>query len=102
MFNSDYSVGVGCDRNGLIIGLHLGEEVRENGNSWLAAEILRIARLAYLKAGVRRRAEMLDNGGSPRIADSMGLPTEAEHNTIEKTEFDADDFGSSGLRASRA
>lgn len=87
VFNPDYSVGVACDRSGAIVGLHLGDEVWENTDSWLAAEILRVAKLAYLKSRAGRRAELLDNGGSPRLADAMGLPTEAAYTLAEKAEF---------------
>ncbi|MGK8489211.1 hypothetical protein [Nocardia asiatica] len=87
VFNPDYSVGVACDRSGMIVGLHLGDEVWENTDSWLAAEIRRVARLAYLKSRVGRRAELLYNGALPRLADSLGLPTEAEYNLMEKAEF---------------
>ncbi|WP_040793348.1 hypothetical protein [Nocardia paucivorans] len=87
VFNPDYSVGVACDRSGAIVGLHLGDEVWENTDAWLAAEILRVAKLAYMKSRVGRRAELLRNGGSSRLADEMGLPTEAAYTIAEKTEF---------------
>ncbi|WP_062993849.1 hypothetical protein [Nocardia anaemiae] len=87
VFNPSYSVGVACNRSGTIIGLHLGDEVAEHTDDWLAREILRVARLAYLKSRVGRRAELLSNGGLPRLADSLGLPSEAEYNIIEKAEF---------------
>ncbi|MFE9327720.1 hypothetical protein ACIHDR_40040 [Nocardia sp. NPDC052278] len=86
-FNPGYSVGVACNRSGTIVGLHLGDEVGEHTDDWLASEILRVARLAYLKSRVGRRAELLHNGGLPRLADSLGFPTEAEYNIIEKAEF---------------
>jgi hypothetical protein len=86
-FNPSYSVGVACNRSGMIVGLHLGDEVFEHADDWLAREIVRVARLAYLKSRVGRRGELLDNGGLPRLADSLGLPTEAEYNIIEKAEF---------------
>ncbi|MGQ4617284.1 hypothetical protein [Nocardia sp. R7R-8] len=89
VFNPDYSVGVACDRSGTIVGLHLGDEVWENTDSWLAAEIVRVARLAYQKSRVGRRAELLYNGALPRLADSLGLPTEAEYHLMEKAAFGA-------------
>lgn len=88
VFNSDYSVGVACDRRGVIVGLHLGDEVWENTDSWLAAEILRISRLAHLKSQVGRRAEMLYNGVGPHVADAYDYPTEAQYAAIEKAELD--------------
>lgn len=87
VFNPDYSVGVACDRSGAVVGLHLGDEVWENTDAWLAAEILRVAKLAYLKSRVGRRTELLYNGGSSRLADEMGLPTEAAYAIAEKAEF---------------
>ncbi|MEU7632700.1 hypothetical protein AB0C34_22350 [Nocardia sp. NPDC049220] len=87
VFNPDYSVGVACDPSGMIVGLHLGDEVWENTDDWLAAEILRVARLARLKSQVGRRAELLYNGALPRLADSLGLPTEAEYTLAQKAEF---------------
>ncbi|WP_330232122.1 hypothetical protein OHA40_06305 [Nocardia sp. NBC_00508] len=89
MFNPDYSVGVGCDQSGRIVGLHLGDEVWENTDSWLAGEIRRVARLAHLKARVGRRAELLNRGVSPVVADALELPTEAEYQLQEKIEFGA-------------
>ncbi|WP_406234870.1 hypothetical protein [Nocardia sp. NBC_01009] len=90
VFNPSYSVGVACNRSGVIVGVHLGDEVWENSDSWLATEIVRVARLAYLRSRVGRRAELLYNGGSPRSADSMGMITEAEYNFQWKTEFARD------------
>ncbi|MGO4649276.1 hypothetical protein AB4305_30700 [Nocardia sp. 2YAB30] len=87
VFNLDYSVGVACDRSGRIVGLHLSDDVWEHAENWLAAEILRVARLAHVKSQVGRRAELLYNGAMPRLADSLGLPTEAEYNLMEKAEF---------------
>ncbi|MGK8524487.1 hypothetical protein ACRS6B_24350 [Nocardia asteroides] len=86
VFNPDYSVGVACDRSGTIVGLHIGD-VWEHADSWLAAEIVRVARLAQVKSQVGRRAELMYNGASPRVADSLGLPTEAEYNLMAKAEF---------------
>ncbi|MGY2092387.1 MULTISPECIES: hypothetical protein [Nocardia] len=86
VFNPDNSVGVACDRSGLVVGLHIGD-VWEQADSWLAAEILRVARLARMKSQVGRRAELLYNGMSPHVADSLRLPTEADYNLMEKAEF---------------
>ncbi|MFI9413306.1 hypothetical protein [Nocardia gamkensis] len=90
VFNPDYSVGVACDRGGMIVGLHLGDEVLEHPDGWLAEEIVRVARLAHQKSRVGRRAELLYKGGLPHFADSLELPTEAEYNLMEKTEFARD------------
>ncbi|WP_454198132.1 hypothetical protein [Nocardia sp. Marseille-Q1738] len=89
MFNPDYSVGVACEQGGRIVGLHLGDEIWENTDSWLAGEIQKVARLAYLKARVGRRAELLDRGVSPVVADALELPTEAEYRLQEKAAFGA-------------
>ncbi|MBB5918758.1 hypothetical protein BJY24_007670 [Nocardia transvalensis] len=87
MFNTDYSVGVACNHNGLVVGVHLGDEVWENSDHWLASEIIRIARLAHMKAGVGHRAEILQRNGNGRLADALGLPTEAQYRRAEKAEF---------------
>ncbi|MGK8505634.1 hypothetical protein [Nocardia asiatica] len=86
VFNPDHSVGVACDRSGLIVGLHIGD-VWEQADSWLAVEILRVAKLARAKSQVGRRAELLHDGALPHVADSLRLPTEAEYRRMEKVEF---------------
>lgn len=87
VFNPDHSVGVACDRDGEVVGLHLSDEARDNGDSWLAAEILRLARLAHLKSRVGLRAEMEYNGARPYTVDSFDLPTEAAYRAMEHAEF---------------
>ncbi|MEU4313782.1 hypothetical protein [Nocardia sp. NPDC024068] len=87
VFNPDYSVGVACDGAGWIVGVHLGDEVWENTDLWLAAELVRVARLARMKSQVGRRAEMLANGALPHSADRLGLPTEAEFSRQLHEEF---------------
>ncbi|MFQ6396932.1 hypothetical protein ACLMAJ_26165 [Nocardia sp. KC 131] len=90
VFNPDYSVGVACDRSGLVVGLHLGHEVWDNSDEWLAREVVRTARLAYLKSRVGRRAELLHDGALPSLADSLGMPTAAQYDLLEKAEFGRD------------
>ncbi|WP_280271987.1 hypothetical protein [Nocardia wallacei] len=87
VFNPDYSVGVACERNGIVVGLHLDDEVWESTDSWLAAEIVRLARLAHMKARVGRRAELVQRYGNGSLADALGLPTEAQYRLAEKQEF---------------
>ncbi|MFI2230768.1 hypothetical protein [Nocardia testacea] len=87
VFNPDYSVGVACDRSGLIIGLHLDDEVWENTDEWLAQEIVRVARLARLKSQAGRRVELMATAVGARLADRLGLPTRAEYELLEKAEF---------------
>lgn len=89
VFNPDYSVGVACNLAGVIIGLHLGEEVWENTDSWLSAEVLRVARLARMKSQVGRRMTLLNEGALPHVADARGLPTEADYQRMVKAEFGA-------------
>ncbi|WP_328392074.1 hypothetical protein [Nocardia sp. NBC_00416] len=86
-FNPDYSVGVGCNLFGVIVGVHLGDEVWENTDAWLAAEIVRVARLAHLKSQVGRRSVLSARGALPHVLDEQGLPTEADYQRIEKAEF---------------
>ena len=87
VFNPDYSVGVACDCDGFVVGLHLDDEVWENTDRWLAAEIVRVAKLAYLKARVGRRVEMERRHGNTRFADALNPPTEEQYRRAEKVEF---------------
>lgn len=87
VFNPERSVGVACGRDGEVIGLHLSDEARDNGDAWLAAEIMRVARLAHLKSRVGLRAEMEYNGARPYTVDSFDLPTEAAYRAMENAEF---------------
>ncbi|NEW40178.1 hypothetical protein GV794_28615 [Nocardia cyriacigeorgica] len=87
VFNPDFSVGVACDRSGMIVGIHLGDEVWGSSDHWAAAEIVRVARLAYLKSRVGRRVELLEAGVPPYTADALGLPTEAEFQQQLRDEF---------------
>jgi hypothetical protein len=87
VFNPDYSVGVACDRSGLIVGLHLGDEVWDNTDEWLAREIIRVARLARLKSQAGRRLELMATAAGARLADRLSLPTQAEYELLEKSEF---------------
>ncbi|RMI29531.1 hypothetical protein [Nocardia stercoris] len=87
VFNPDETVGVACDRSGEIVGLHLTDEARDNGDEWLAAEIVRLGKLAHLKSRVGLREEMLHNGTRPYTVDSFGLPTEAAYRAQEAAEF---------------
>lgn len=87
VFNPDYSVGVACDIAGIIVGLHLGEEVAEQSDAWLATEILRLARLARMKSEVVRRQRLLDNGMLPHAVEARGLPTEADYRRAEAAEY---------------
>ena len=87
VFNPDYSVGVACDMGGIIVGLHLGDEILEQSDAWLAAEIVRLARLARMKSAVGRRQILIDNGMLPHAAESRGLPSEADYRRAETVEF---------------
>ncbi|MEV6072957.1 hypothetical protein AB0L82_40975 [Nocardia sp. NPDC052001] len=87
VFNPDHTAGAACNRDGEIIGLHITDEARDNGDAWLAAEILRLARLAHLKSRVALRAEMEYNGTLSHTIDSFDLPTEASYRAAEAAEF---------------
>ncbi|WP_067694169.1 hypothetical protein [Nocardia jejuensis] len=87
VFNPDHTAGAACNRDGEIIGLHITDEARENGEVWLAAEILRVARLAHFKSRVALRAEMEFNGTHSHTIDSFDLPTEAAYRAAEAAEF---------------
>lgn len=87
VFNPDRSVGVACDRDGQVVGMHLQDEALDNGDSWIAAEILRLARLAHTKSRVGLRTEMEHKGARSYTVDSFGLPTEAAYRAMEEAEF---------------
>jgi hypothetical protein len=87
VFNPDYSVGVACDTAGIIVGLHLGDEIVEQSDAWLAAEILRLARLARMKSDVGRRQVLLDHGILPHAVEARGLPSEPDYRRAEAAEF---------------
>lgn len=87
VFNPDGSVGVACNRDGEIVGLHLTDDARENGDTWLAAEVVKVARLAHMRSRVGLRAEMEFKGARPYTIDSFDLPTEADYMAAEIAEF---------------
>ncbi|WP_433525816.1 hypothetical protein ACQPZ2_13400 [Nocardia pseudovaccinii] len=87
VFNPDHTVGVACGRDGEVVGLHITDDARDNGDTWLAAEIVRLARLAHLKSRVGLRAEMEHNGTRPYTIDSFDLPTESSYRATEIAEF---------------
>ncbi|GAA5062270.1 hypothetical protein [Nocardia callitridis] len=87
VFNPDHTVGVACARDGEVVGLHITDDARDNGDAWLAAEILRIARLAHAKSRLGLRKEMEYKGTRPYTIDSFDLPTEASYRAMEEAEF---------------
>ncbi|GAA5104475.1 hypothetical protein [Nocardia iowensis] len=87
VFNPGHTVGVACDRDGQVVGLHITDDARDNGDSWLAKEIVRIARLAHMKSRVGLRTEMEYKGVLPYTVDSFDLPTEAAYIAAENAEF---------------
>lgn len=87
VFNPDRSVGVACHLDGSVAGLYIGDGVRDNTDRWLAAEIKLLARLAYQKSRVGRRAEMAARGVLPHIIDQFELPTGAEYLALQKMAF---------------
>ncbi|MFG1792730.1 hypothetical protein [Nocardia sp. NPDC049149] len=89
VFNPDHTAGVACNRDGEIVGLHITDEGRDNGDAWLAAELLRLARLAHAKSRVGLRAEMAYKGTLPSTIDAFDLPTETSYRAMEQAEFGA-------------
>jgi hypothetical protein len=87
VFNPDNTVGVACNRDGEIVGMHLTDDARDEGDTWLAAEIVRLAKLAHLKSRVGLRAEMEDNGTGSHTIDAFDLPTEKSYRQVERAEF---------------
>ncbi|WP_063053630.1 hypothetical protein [Nocardia arthritidis] len=90
VFNPDHTVGVGCDRDGEIIGLYITDDARDNGDEWLASQIVKLARLAHAKSRVGLRAEMEFKGTRSYTIDSFDLPTEASYRAMEEAEFRRD------------
>lgn len=87
VFNPDNSVGVACNREGEIVGLHIDDNGRDNGDVWLAQEILKLAGLANLKSRLGLRFEMETNGVLPHTIDAFNLPTEAAYRAAEQAAF---------------
>ncbi|RJO79856.1 hypothetical protein D5S18_00850 [Nocardia panacis] len=85
--NPDNSVGVACSRSGEIVGMHIAEEARDNGDAWLSAEILRVAKLAHMKSRVGLRAEMAYQGAETSTIDAFDLPTEVAYRNAEREAF---------------
>lgn len=92
VFNPDNSVGVACNRDGEVIGLHIADDVLDNGDDWLADEIVRLARLAHMKSRVGLRAEIEHKGGGSHTVDSFDLPTESAYRSLENAEFGTSDM----------
>ncbi|GEM31321.1 hypothetical protein NN3_23280 [Nocardia neocaledoniensis NBRC 108232] len=87
VFHPDHTLGVACDRDGEIVGMYIADEARENGETWLSAEILRLTRLAHLKSRAGLRKEMERQGTSRSTIDSFDLPTDASYQETEDLEF---------------
>lgn len=87
VFNPEGSVGVACGRDGEVVGMHITDEARENGDRWLAAEIVKLAELAHMQSRVGLRMEMEAKGTRPFTIDSFGLPTEAAYRARENEVF---------------
>ena len=87
VFNPDHTVGVACARDGEVVGLHITDDARDNGDTSLAQEILRVARLAHAKSRLGLRKEMEYKGTRSYTVDSFDLPTEASYRAMEEAEF---------------
>lgn len=87
VFNPDHTVGVACGRDGEVVGMHITDDAKENGDAWLSAEILKVAGLAHAKSRLGLRREMEANGARAYTVDSFGLPTEAAYRAMEDEAF---------------
>lgn len=87
VFNPDHTVGVACGRDGEVVGMHITDDAKDNGETWLSAEILKVAGLAHAKSRLGLRREMEANGARPYTVDSFGLPTEAAYQAMEDEAF---------------
>jgi hypothetical protein len=88
VFNPDQTVGVACDREGAVVGLHVDDDILDNGDEWVTGEIMRVAKLAYEKSRVGLRTELERNGTDPFVLRSFGLPTDADYVAMENDAFD--------------
>jgi hypothetical protein len=89
VFNPDQSVGAACDRDGAVVGLHISDEARDEGDNWLSEQIVRAAGLAHMKSRLGLREEMEFNGTKPYVISSFGLPTAADYDLAERTAFES-------------
>ncbi|NKY34781.1 hypothetical protein HGA13_17110 [Nocardia speluncae] len=87
VFNPDHTVGVACGRDGEVVGMHITDDAKENGEVWLSAEILKVAGLAHAKSRLGLRREMEANGARAYTVDSFGLPTEGMYRAMENEAF---------------
>lgn len=87
VFNPDHTVGVACGRDGEVVGMHITEDAKDNGEAWLSAEILKVAGLAHAKSRLGLRREMEANGARAYTVDSFGLPTDAAYRAMEDEAF---------------
>lgn len=87
VFNPDQTVGVVCDRDGTIVGIHIDDEILPQGDDYVAEQVRRIAALAHQKSRVGLRSEMESNGTDAFTLSSFGLPTEKEYVAMEAAEF---------------
>lgn len=88
VFNPDQTIGVACDREGAVVGLHIDDDILDNGDEWLAREIMCVAKLAYEKSRVGLRVELERGGADPFVLRSFGLPTDADYVVMENDAFD--------------
>lgn len=87
VYNPDQTIGVVCDREGGVVGVFIDDFVLDNGDTWVAREVLRVAKLAHMKSRVGLRAEMERNGTDAFTLRSFGLPTDDDYRAVEQAEF---------------
>jgi hypothetical protein len=87
VFNPDQTIGVACDREGAVVGLHIDDDILDNGDEWLARQIMLVAELAREKSRVGLRAELERSGSDPFVLRSFGLPTDADFVAMEIDAF---------------
>jgi hypothetical protein len=87
VYNPEQTVGVVCDREGVVIGMHIDDEILYEGDDVVAATIRRVAALAHQKSRVGLRAEMERNGTDAVTLGSFGLPTQKDYLAMENAEF---------------
>ncbi len=93
-YNAEGTIAVRCGRDGEITGIKIAPEAMKRGEKWIAAEVTRVADMAFQKSmhGIRQEMEAaaLTEGRSTAevgvLAREMKLPTADDIQNIEEGE----------------
>lgn len=87
VYNTDQTVGVGCNRGGSVVAVHISDDILDHGDHWVGQEIMRVAKLAHMKSRVGLRKQMERSGTDAYTLSSFGLPSETDYLAAEIAEF---------------